>query len=122
MASIHEEIARLETLMSRVQEEYNVKYIPLKIVVDCAYWDTSKIEKQIEERTKQVEKEKTYMELKISFYKQYLTKKMRPTMLEELDIAMTEWLGVSCNYFRHKQTDYAEKEYQKLKVMFDACN
>ncbi len=124
MASIHEEIARLETLMSRFQEDYETKHGMSKILLLCKLVSPEQ-EKKIEEHTKHFQTTKAFTELKISFWKQYLTKKVRPTMLEELNASMTEWLEAGWAYLGQEdiqaQSENAKQEYQMFKIMFSRC-
>ncbi len=124
MASIHEEIARLETLMSRFQEDYETKHGMSKILLLCKLVSPEKA-KKIEDHTHHFQTTKAFTELKISFWKQYLTKKVRPTLLEELNAALTEWLEASWEYFGQenikKDSENAKDEYKMFKKMFEMC-
>ena len=124
MASIHEEIARLETLMEKTKDIYETKQSMSKFLVLCKLVSPEQ-EKKIEEHTKHFQTTKAFMELKISFWKQYLTKKVRPTMLEELNASMTEWLEAGWAYLGQEdiqaQSENAKEEYQMFKIMFSRC-
>ena len=101
---------------------------PNKVCLKClclVNWCRPSIEKKIEAHTKQFQATKSFTELKISFWKQYLTKKVRPTMLEELNAALTEWLEASWEYFGQENikedSENAKDEYKMFKQMFEMC-
>ena len=124
MASIHEEIARLETLMEQTKDMYETKQSMSKMFMLCKLVSPDQ-EKKIEEHTNYFQKTKVFVELKISFWKQYLTKKVRPTMLEELNSSMTEWLEAGWAYLGQEDikahSENAKQEYQMFKIMFSRC-
>ena len=121
---INTEIARLESLMERTKDLYETKQSMSKMFMLCKLVSPEQ-EKKIEAHTKQFQATKALMDLKISFWKQYLTKKVRPTLLEELNAGLTEWLEASWEYFGQENikedSENAKDEYKMFKQMFEMC-
>ena len=121
---INNEIARLETLMKQSKDIYETKQSMSKFRMLCKLVSPEQ-EKKIEEHTKHFQTTKAFTELKINFWKQYLTKKVRPTILEELNASMTEWLEAGWAYLGQEdiqaQSENAKQEYQMFKIMFSRC-
>ena len=121
---INTEIARLESLMESTKDLYETKQSMSKMFMLCKLVSPEQ-EKKIEAHTKQFQATKALMDLKISFWKQYLTKKVRPTMLEELNAGLTEWLEASWEYFGQENikedSENAKDEYKMFKQMFEMC-
>ena len=121
---INNEITRLESLMESSKDLYETKQSMSKMFMLCKLVSPEQ-EKKIEAHTKQFQATKVLMDLKISFWKQYLTKKVRPTMLEELNAGLTEWLEASWEYFGQENikedSENAKDEYKMFKQMFEMC-
>ncbi len=130
---INNEIARLESLMEQSQDTYETKQRMCKFLMLVSPSsggaadpeNVALITEHSEKHTKQFKATKAFTELKISFWKQYLTKKVRPTMLEELNASMTEWLEAGWAYLGQEdiqaQSENAKQEYQMFKIMFSRC-
>jgi len=132
-STINNEIARLESLMEKTQDIYETKHRMCKMFMTVSLSsggapdpeNVALITEHSEKHTKQFQATKAFTELKISFWKQYLTKKVRPTMLEELNAALTEWLEASWEYFGQENikedSENAKDEYKMFKKMFEMC-
>ena len=130
---INDEIARLESLMEQSQDMYETKQRMCKFFMFVSPSsggaadpeNVARITEHSKKHTKQFQATKAFTELKISFWKQYLTKKVRPTMLEELNAALTEWLEASWEYFGQENikedSENAKDEYKMFKQMFEMC-
>jgi len=130
---INNEIARLEGLMEQSQDMYETKQRMCKFFMFVSpssggaadQENVALITEHSKKHTKQFQATKAFTELKISFWKQFLTKKVRPTLLEELNEALTEWLEASWEYFGQEKikedSESAKEEYKMFKQMFEIC-
>ena len=130
---INTEIARLESLMEQSQDNYETKQRMCKMFMLVSPSsggaadpeNVALITEHSKKHTKQFQATKAFTELKISFWKQFLTKKVRPTMLEEMNAALTEWLEASWEYFGQENikedSENAKDEYKMFKKMFEMC-